>query len=182
VCSSDLLLGEFGLAFDMNNRRGFKTGNYSLHEQALSMYYDAVDCNLLHSTIWNYSASNTNKYGDSWNDEDLSIFSEGKERAAAGWKRPYPMATAGKPVFIKWDRKRREFIFRFIADGAITAPSLIYLPPEIDPSSKIDVSAKRGASLIWKYKYEEQRLLIYNNGYSGEAELKILSVLNQTLG
>ncbi|MCL2230661.1 MAG: glycoside hydrolase family 5 protein, partial [Treponema sp.] len=60
------LLGEFGLAFDLNNRSGFKSGDYKLHEKALSMYYDAVDANLLHSTIWNYSASNTNKYGDSW--------------------------------------------------------------------------------------------------------------------
>jgi hypothetical protein len=25
-----VLLGEFGLVFDMNNRRAFKTGNYSL--------------------------------------------------------------------------------------------------------------------------------------------------------
>jgi len=174
------LLGEFGLAFDMNNRCGFKTGDYSLHEKALSMYYDAVDSNLLHSTIWNFSASNTNKYGDSWNDEDLSIFSEGKERASAGWKRPYPMATAGKPVFFKWDKG--VFILRFIADGEITLPSLIYLPPEIDPLSKIEARAQNGASLRWEYKYEEQRLLIYNDGYSGEAELKILSVLNQTLG
>jgi hypothetical protein len=65
------LLGEFGLAFDINKGKGFKKGNYKLHEEALSMYYDAVDANLLHSTIWNYSASNTNKLGDGWNEEDL---------------------------------------------------------------------------------------------------------------
>jgi hypothetical protein len=180
------LLGEFGLAFDMNNRRGFTTGDYSQHEQALSMYYDAVDSNLLHSTIWNYSASNTNKYGDGWNDEDLSIFSEGRERAAAGWKRPYPMATAGKPVLFKWNRKRGEFVFRFFADREIVSPSLIYLPPEMAPSlegtsPKIEVRTGGGGNLRWEYRYEEQRLLIYNDDYSGEAELKIRSVLNQTL-
>jgi hypothetical protein len=166
------LLGEFGLAFDMNNRKSFKTGNYSLHEEALSMYYDAVDANLLHSTIWNYSASNTNKYGDSWNDEDLSIFSEGKERAAAGWKRPYPMATAGTPIKFTWDRKRKIFIYRFNADKEITAPSIIYLPPEtFGATPKIETSA----GLRHEYKYEQQRLFIYNDNYSGEAVIKILS-------
>ena len=168
------LLGEFGLAFDTNNRMGFKSGDYSLHEKALSMFYDAVDSNLLHSTIWNYSASNTNKYGDSWNEEDLSIFSEGRERAAKGWKRPYPMATAGKPLFINWNMKRGEFIFRFNADKNIASPSIIFLPAEtFGPSPKIEARASTGESLRCEYQYEEQRLFIYNDNYSGEAELKV---------
>ena len=162
------LLGEFGLAFDMNKRKSFKTGDYSLHEEAISMYYDAVDANLLHSTIWNYSAGNTNKFGDSWNDEDLSIFSEGKERAAAGWKRPYPMATAGKPLFFNWNRKQREFIFRYNADNGIKAPTVIYLPPET-----FGASPKIETGLRYDYQYEEQRLLIYNDDYKGEAEIKV---------
>ena len=162
------LLGEFGLAFDMNKRKSFNTGDYSLHEEALSMYYDAVDANLLHSTIWNYSTSNSNKYGDGWNDEDLSIYSEGKERAAAGWKRPYPMATAGKPLFFRWDRKRGEFIFRFNADNGIAAPTIIYLPPETFGASP-DIKS----SLRYDYQYEERRLLIYNDDYNGEAEIKV---------
>jgi hypothetical protein len=173
------LLGEFGLAFDMNNRKGFTSGNYSKHEEALSMYYDAVDANLLHSTIWNYSAGNTNKYGDSWNDEDLSIFSEGRERATAGWKRPYPMAAAGKPLSFKWNRKKGELIFRFAADKDTASPSLIYLPAEtFAPLSektpqKIQARTADGKNLRWEYQQEEQRLLLYNDGYSGEAELKV---------
>jgi hypothetical protein len=165
------LLGEFGLAFDMNNRKGFKKNDYSVHEEALSMYYDAVDSNLLHSTIWNYAASNTNKYGDGWNDEDLSIFSEGKERAAAGWKRPYPLATAGKLLSFAWDRKRKFFTFHFIADKNITSPSVIYLPEEtFGALPRIEARASSG-KLRWEYLHEEQRLLLYNDGYSGEAEL-----------
>jgi hypothetical protein len=166
------LLGEFGLAFDTNNRIGFRTGNYSLHEKALSMFYDAVDANLLNSTIWNYSASNTNKYGDGFNDEDLSIFSEGKERATAGWKRPYPMATAGKPLSINWD-KRSGFVFRFNADGNIEAPSVIFLPKEFfGASPKIEICVSKGTSLRWVYNSEEQRLFVCNDGYSGEAVIK----------
>jgi hypothetical protein len=163
------LLGEFGLAFDMNNRKAFKTGNYSLHEKALSMYYDAVDANMLHSTIWNYSASNTNKYGDSWNDEDLSIFSEGRERAVAGWKRPYPMAVAGKLLKFKWDTKRKEFICIFEADKSIKAPSIIYLPSEtFGASLKIETGGLR-----YEHNREEQHLLVYNDDFSGEVIIKV---------
>ena len=67
------LLGEFGLPFDLNRKKAYKTGDYSLHEKALSLYYDAIDENLLNSTIWNYTADNTHEEGDHWNGEDLSI-------------------------------------------------------------------------------------------------------------
>ncbi|MCL2252650.1 MAG: cellulase family glycosylhydrolase [Treponema sp.] len=168
------LLGEFGLAFDMNSRKAFKSANYSLHEEAISMYYDAVDANLLHSTIWNYTASNTNKYGDGWNDEDLSIFSEGKERAAAGWKRPYPMATAGELIFFNWNKKKKLFSFVFIADDKINAPTVIYLPHETFGSSpKIEISTATGDVIKQEYDCEEQRLLVYNDGYSGEVIITV---------
>jgi len=164
------LLGEFGLPFDMNNKSGFKKGGYSLHEEALTMYYDALDANLLHSTIWNYSAGNTNKYGENWNEEDLSIFSEGKERAAAGWKRPYPAATAGKPLSFKWNRKKREFIFFYNADNSIKEPTLIYLPAEyFGASPKITINQP----LKHEYKYEEQLLQIFNNDYSGDVKVTV---------
>jgi hypothetical protein len=162
------LVGEFGLAFDMNKRRAFTTGDYSAHETALSMYYDAVDANLLHSTIWNYTADNTNETGDGWNDEDLSIFSEGKERAAAGWKRPYPMATAGEAFSIKWNHQRGIFRYRFKADGAITAPTEIYLPAEW-----FGAWANINTPLRHEHRHEDQRLLVFNDGFSGETEVII---------
>jgi hypothetical protein len=158
-------LGEFGLAFDINKRRAYKSGDYSLHEEALSLYYDAVDANLLHSTVWNYTADNTNKYGDNWNDEDLSIFSEGKERAVAGWKRPYPMATAGNPVSFRWDREKGIFNYCFKADNAITAPTVIYIPPEFCPNVEIVTTLRH------EYKPGEQRLLAYNDGKEGEIQI-----------
>jgi len=167
------LLGEFGLAFDINKRRAYKSGDYSLHEEALSMYYDAVDENLLHSTIWNYTADNTNKTGDNWNDEDLSIFSEGKERAVGGWKRPYPMATAGIPIWFQWDRKKGFLEYFFKADGAIAAPTVIYIPPEFGPNLVITTSLRH------EYKPDEQRLLVYNDGKEGEALVTLLISKNQ---
>ncbi|MDR2477776.1 MAG: cellulase family glycosylhydrolase [Treponema sp.] len=172
------LLGEFGLAFDMNSRRAFADGDYALHEEALSMYYDAVDANLLHSTLWNYTPDNTNKTGDGWNDEDLSIFSEGKERAAAGWKRPYPMATAGTPVSINWNRRRKLFRYCFTAAAAIAAPTVIYLPVEVFGSSpqvtlRLTKSGGTGGGLYSEYDEAGQRLLVYNNGYGGDVEVFI---------
>ena len=162
------LLGEFGLAFDINKRRAFATGDYSAHEQALDMYYNAVDANLLHSTIWNYTADNTNTTGDGWNEEDLSIFSEGKERAVAGWKRPYPMATAGELLAITWNRKRGFFRCRYKADSALTAPTIIYLPEEwFGPGTKVT------APLRFEHRREEQRLLVFNDGFGGEVEVRV---------
>ncbi|GHV94547.1 glycosyl hydrolase family 35 [Spirochaetia bacterium] len=169
------LLGEFGLAFDLNKRKAFAGGDYSIHEEALSMYYNAVDANLLHSTLWNYTADNTNESGDGWNDEDLSIFSEGKERAAPGWKRPYPMAVAGTPLAIEWNYKRRIFRCRFRADSAITAPTVIYLPMEFfgkTPEIKAR-TADATANIRWEYKFEEQRLFAHNDSYNGEVEIVV---------
>jgi hypothetical protein len=176
------LLGEFGLAFDLNKRKAFMNDDYSAHEEALSMYYDAVDANLLHSTLWNYTADNTNKTGDGWNDEDLSIFSEGTERAAAGWKRPYPQATAGVPLVIRWDRKRGVFRYRFRANGNIEAPTIIYLPlerfgespPNLRNKFEVTVNTAAGESPPrWEYRGSEQRLLVYNDGFSGEVDLTV---------
>jgi hypothetical protein len=167
-------LGEFGLPFDMNRGRAFKTGDYRLHEEALSMYYDGIDENLLHSAIWNYTADNTHERGDGWNDEDLSIFSGGLERAQRGWCRPYPMATAGRPCFLKWDRKRGVLNYRFQADPSVKAPTEIYAPQEWfgqDPEITIRPGNKEG--LRGEYKAPEGRFFILNDGYEGDAELVI---------
>jgi hypothetical protein len=178
------LLGEFGLPFDLNGRKAYKTGDYSTHEAALSMYYDAVDANLLHSTLWNYTADNTPETGDGWNDEDLSIFSQGKERAARGWKRPYPMATAGAPLLVKWDRKKGIFTYRFRADPGIDAPTEIFLPGEFfgeTPDIQVRPLASGGTEqpspeiFSREYKPEEQRLYLRNKGWKGEIEITVRS-------
>ncbi|MDR0601847.1 MAG: cellulase family glycosylhydrolase [Treponema sp.] len=169
------LLGEFGLPFDLNGRKAFRTGDYRVHEDALSLYYDGVDANLLHSTIWNYTADNTNETGDNWNGEDLSIFSEGKIRAEGGWVRPYPMATAGIPVRFCWDRKKLLFSFRFRASAEITAPTEIFLPGLYfgdNPSITMLTSpgpAETGPR--FEYRPEEQRLFIWNEGRSGDTDI-----------
>jgi hypothetical protein len=171
--SMPCLLGEFGLPFDLNRKRAFKTGDYSLHEKALSLYFNAIDENLLSSTIWNYTADNTHEEGDHWNGEDLSIFSNGKGRAAGGWLRPYPMATAGMPISFSWNMPEKRFYFRFRSDPAIEAPTEIFIPSQWfreDPIVSVKINEK-DSSLRVEYMGKEQRLFVYNEGYAGEVEV-----------
>lgn len=124
------LIGEFGLPFDMDRRRAYRTGSFRTHERALSRYYDALDANLLGATIWNYTADNDNRHGDQWNDEDLSIYSrdQGGPRALRGFCRPYAERTAGVPVSMSFDAARHRFELRFVLHPAIAAPTVIYIP------------------------------------------------------
>jgi hypothetical protein len=83
------------------------------------------------------------------------------------------MATAGEPLSIKWNRKRGIFRYRFKADGSVTAPTVIYLPEErFGPAAKIifNVSTAPARS---EYRPKEQRLLIFNDGKSGDVEIVV---------
>ena len=170
-------LGEFGLPFDLNGKKAYKTGDYRTHEKALSLYYDGIDENLLGSAIWNYTADNTHDEGDHWNGEDLSIVSGGEPRAIGGWLRPYPTATAGIPLKFTWDRENASFCYRFRADAEIKAPTEVFVPslwfdgkPSIAVRAVENYTSDR-PSLRSEYLREKQTLYVYNDGYSGEAEL-----------
>jgi hypothetical protein len=171
------LLGEFGLPFDLSNKKAYKTGDYRKHEEALSMYYDAIDDNLLHSTIWNYTADNNHEHGDLWNDEDLSIFYDGEGRAKAGWLRPYPMATAGIPQSISWDRKKAVFIYQFQANPNIPHDTEIFMPAGfIGLSPKIIIMDSTGKNIDaakTTYHADKQRLLLNCGDYSGVVVLTV---------
>jgi hypothetical protein len=85
-----------------------------------------LEANLLHATLWNYTADNNNQWGDQWNEEDLSIFSLDQQhdpdnihsggRALQAVVRPYAVCTAGEPLSMKFDLKRRAFEFEFRHD------------------------------------------------------------------
>ncbi|OQB96024.1 MAG: Cellulase (glycosyl hydrolase family 5) [Spirochaetes bacterium ADurb.Bin110] len=124
------LLGEFGLPFDLNNRKAYQTGNFELHEKILSLYYDALDANLLSATLWNYTADNTHEHGDGWNREDLSVFckEDGGGRALAGFVRPYAPAVAGDILLMQFNRRKGRFILEYKPDHSIKAPSEVFVP------------------------------------------------------
>lgn len=136
------LLGEFGLPFDLFNKKAYTTGNYHRHIQALDMYYTAIERLFLNATIWNYTPDNTYTRGDGWNDEDLSIVGEGKPRAMAGWHRPFPRATAGRPELFSWDYRRKECVFIFTTRTDTEGPTELYVhEAHVGPNPKIELAA-----------------------------------------
>lgn len=157
------IIGEFGIPFDLNRRVALRTSDFTVVERALNRSFRAIEDALVGSTLWNYTADNSNARGDRWNDEDLSIFSPDQRRDPADLNsggrglaavvRPYAMATAGTPLHMRFDLRSRAFTYRFRHDPAVTAPTEIYLPrlhyphgcrvDVSDGSYEIDLAAQR---------------------------------------
>jgi hypothetical protein len=178
------LIGEFGVPFNLNNKVSYQkweAGDKDAFEdqiKALTMYYNALDENLLHSTQWNYTPDNTNKWGDLWNLEDLSIFSVDQQttdeinsggRAIQGFCRPHFIACSGKPLKIDFDFETKDFYFQFEADTSILVPSLIYLP-KIQYSSGYEIDAPECE--VIKDEDHNQVIKIYANK-DGFKEIRI---------
>lgn len=170
------LIGEFGIPYNLNNKSSYqkwKMGDKDAFEdqiKALTMYYNALDENLLHSTHWNYTPDNTNKWGDQWNLEDLSIFSIDQQsnpddidsggRAILGFCRPHFIACSGVPLKMDFDFETKDFCFQFEADTSILTPSLIYVP-RIQYSSGFKVDAPECE--IKEVEDDDQIIQIYAN-------------------
>ncbi|MEE9616347.1 MAG: cellulase family glycosylhydrolase [Anaerolineae bacterium] len=132
------LIGEFGIPFDMRNKRAYRTGDFSLQTKAMDANFRAMEANLLSCTLWNYTADNDNRWGDQWNDEDLSIFSRDQQtdpgdansggRALEAVVRPYARKVAGEPLRMHFDLSSRTFEFEFRHDPAVRAPTEIFVP------------------------------------------------------
>jgi hypothetical protein len=132
------VIGETGLPFDMNGKAAYRSGDFSAQEHLAGLLFDALDRALVSYTLWNYSATNTNALGDGWNSEDLSIFSLSQQtdradinsggRALHQIVRPYPLATAGRPVSMKFDVRSRTFTYRYVADPKVKADTEIFVP------------------------------------------------------
>ena len=132
------LIGEFGIPFDMRDKRAYRTGDFSLQIKAMDASFRAMEANLLNCTLWNYTADNDNRWGDQWNDEDLSIFSRNQQtdpgdvnsggRALEAVVRPYARKVAGEPLRMHFDLSSRTFEFEFRHDPAVRAPTEIFVP------------------------------------------------------
>lgn len=162
------LIGEFGIPFDLNNRRAYRTGDYRAQVGALDRSFHAIEANLVSATLWNYTADNTHERGDQWNGEDLSIFSvddrrdprdpDSGGRALEAAVRPYPRAVAGVPLQYAYDVRRRRFVLRFRHDSAVSAPTEIFVPQRL--------SARRCRVRVSDGTYElrpEESVLIYRH-------------------
>ncbi|HUJ74388.1 MAG TPA: hypothetical protein VL359_05995, partial [bacterium] len=133
-----VLLAEFGIPFDLNGARSYRTGDFRAQVRALDRSCRAIEAALLGSAVWNYCSDNSNLRGDQWNGEDLSVFSRDQQadpsdpdsggRALEALVRPWPRATAGEPLRISFDLKRRRFEYEFRHDPGVSAPTEIFLP------------------------------------------------------
>jgi hypothetical protein len=160
------LLGEFGIPFDLDGKRSFRSGDFSRQEQALERSFRAVEDNLLSCTLWNYTPDNTNVRGDLWNDEDFSIFCRDQQvtpgdinsggRALSAVVRPYASKIAGEPLEMSFDTRRKVFRLVFRHDPGVKEPSEIFVPNLQYPDRcRVEVSDGN-----WEHKAEKQ-LLIY---------------------
>ncbi|KAH7918570.1 glycoside hydrolase family 5 protein [Leucogyrophana mollusca] len=78
------IIGEIGVPFDMDEKRAYGwtdggryKGDYGRQERALDASLNAADgVNGLSWTVWTYCADNSHEWGDGWNMEDLSLWSE----------------------------------------------------------------------------------------------------------
>ncbi|KAF5343567.1 hypothetical protein D9758_012971 [Tetrapyrgos nigripes] len=78
------LIGEIGTPFDMDSKRSYGwtdngryQGDYSRQERALDASLNAADGpNAINYTIWTYCPDSCHDWGDGWNMEDLSLWSE----------------------------------------------------------------------------------------------------------
>ncbi len=138
----------------MHRGAAFRSGDFARAARALDRTFRALEANLVSGTLWNYTADNTNARGDQWNGEDLSLFSRDQQRgtgavddggrALEAAVRPYPRATAGRPLHMAFDYRRGRFVFEFRHDPAVQAPTEIYVPRLHYPAgSVVEVSDGR---------------------------------------
>ncbi|KAJ7714468.1 glycoside hydrolase family 5 protein [Mycena maculata] len=86
------VIGEIGTPFDMDAKRAYYgdkngrgVGDYSQQEKALDASLNGADGpNALNWTVWTYCADSTHEWGDGWNMEDLSLWSEDDMRTPRG--------------------------------------------------------------------------------------------------
>ncbi len=133
-----MLIGEFGIPFEMNDGAAYESRDYRAQTAALDANYRAMEATLLDSALWNYTADNTHARGDRWNEEDLSIFSlddqedesdiDSGGRAIAAFCRPVLRHAAGRPVRMGFDCETRRFELVIEADPSLAERSELYVP------------------------------------------------------
>lgn len=157
----------------MNDKSGYKTGDYSSQISAMDANYYAVEGSGMNGMcLWNYTAKNSHKWADLWNGEDLSVVSIDDDkhaqgsadqrrasskkitRAAQAFIRPSAIATNGNLVGSGFDltNQRFELVLKANKPAKEDAPTLIYLPELHYPDqNKIEVTVSDGR---WEMKTE----------------------------
>lgn len=136
------LIGETGIPYNLNRAKAYRTGDFAAQRDALNHTISCLEANLLSYTLWCYSSSNCNKYGDQWNLEDLSLVSldiqpkhddddndDDKEeeegyrnrddacaRALLAFARPHATKIAGIPSKSAFSSSRARYVLEYTSD------------------------------------------------------------------
>ncbi|KAJ5497730.1 hypothetical protein N7453_006781 [Penicillium expansum] len=72
-----LLFTEIGIPYDMDDKHAYKTGDYRSQIRAMDANHFALEGSKANGfALWVYTAENDHEWGDQWNGEDLSIYSQ----------------------------------------------------------------------------------------------------------
>ena len=199
-----VLIGECGIPFDMGGassqrpvffgcrpaKTAFETNDFSTCTNALNRTMAAMEGAQVSCTIWCYQPDNTNKYGDGWNGEDLSLFSVDQvvpgdeDNLFAGGRslqaaiRPYPHRVAGDVVRFGFSlyRKDRRFELVFKADHSLnTSETEIFLPKYQYPHG-VHVKVKRGGG-SYEIDWENQTLTYTHTETSKTNHIVVTKIL-----
>lgn len=176
-----IVMGEFGIPFDLNGASAYATGDFSEQACALEYQLQALDAHLLNYTQWNYCPDNSNEHGDNWNGEDLSIFSRDQQtdpddinsggRALSAVLRPYARKVAGEPLNMRFDAQSGLFTFSFRHDSAVSEPTELYVPNTQYPDDyRVEVSDGE-----YEIQKDEQRVLYRHSDKDMPHMIRILS-------
>ncbi len=162
-----LIITEFGIPQDLASKKAYKSGDFSLQDKALHRTFLAIEDNLASSILWNYTGHNSNAKGDHWNEEDLSIYSKDQHtsndpsysgaRAKNAFIRPYPIKTAGKPLYLQFKMTQKIFEYHFEHDDLIDHPTEIFLP-HLHFGKGFTIELSDGS-----YELDESNQIIYYN-------------------
>ena len=153
------LIGECGIPYDMIETMYMKLSrstiggntiidfrdNSSPQFMAMNHTVRCLEKNLLSFTLWCYTPDNTNKEGDGWNGEDLSIYSEDQKcglnetdpyyiydglRSAGAFVRPYAQSIAGMPLVNEFDLNKGKYRLVYKNNGKkkYDVPTVIFVP------------------------------------------------------
>lgn len=174
--NAPVLIGEVGIPFDLDRKRAYRTGDFRQQEMALDRSLEALEANLLSATLWNYTSDNSNDHGDQWNDEDFSFFSRDQltqkadldsgGRALDALVRPYPMAVAGDPLRMSYNRRSGVFEFEFRHEPEVAEPTICFVPRRSFPDGNRVTISDGEASLD-----ADAQLLTYRHSLTRETHL-----------
>lgn len=166
-----IFLGEIGIPFDVNHRKAFQTGDYTIQSRLLdTLAHGMEQAKVAGWSWWNYNPHNTTAEGDYWNKEDFSVvcteekgrdvnlrkgFTEDElyrhARCLDAIIRPYAVRVAGVPVESKWDRYNADFTLKYAESakfhelaGEGAAPTVLYIPRYHFQLRRLDVQISDG--------------------------------------